>query len=57
MNQTCDDNEDHRTSVAMMIKERAMDLLKKQYDPLSMNKKSLDKIKNNEILNFNNLFL
>ena len=46
-----------RTSVGMIIKERAYNLLKKQYDPLSMNKKNLEKIQNNEIVNFNNMFL
>ena len=44
------------TSVGIIIREKALDLLKKQYDPLSMNRKTLDKITNNEIVNFN-LFL
>lgn len=38
------------SSVAMIMKEKALDVFVKSYDPLSMNRKSLEKIKHNEIV-------
>lgn len=41
------------TAVAQIIKERVCEVFLKSYDPASMDQKSLDQIRNNEILQFN----